>query len=110
MQSTLALSFIYLLSIIVKDRGHTKGKACTGCFPQLHTTYTQDQANKQLQKQNIHTNKNLSYSELKNKKCFNVDLKCLAEVVKISIGIEFQVKIVLTKKEYRKAFMEEVKH
>jgi len=30
-------------------------------------TYTQDQTNKQLQKQNIHTNENLSYSELKTK-------------------------------------------
>jgi len=37
-------------------------------------------------------------------------LKYLAEGVKISIGIEFQAKIVLTKKEYQKAFMEEVKH
>ena len=44
--------FIYLLSISVRDRGHTKGKACTGCFPtkityniQITHTYTQDQTN-----------------------------------------------------------------
>jgi len=34
----------------------------------------------------------------------------LAEVVEMSRGIIFQVRIVLTKKEYRKTFMEEVKH
>jgi len=75
----------------------------------LRINYTYKYKTKeQLQRQNTQIIEVIQ--NLQTKKHFNLDLKCLAEVAKTSTGIEFQVKMVLTKKEYQKAFIEEVKH
>ena len=70
----LFILFIYY-QFLSKTGVTQKAKPVQGASPQnyiqhTHYTYTQDQTNKLLQKRNIHTNKNLSYSELKNKKMF----------------------------------------
>ena len=83
--------FIYLFiyyQFLSKTGVTQKAKPVQGASPQkLHTTYKLHIHTINNYKNETYTNKNLSYSELKNKKCFNVNLKCLAEVIKYQQGL-----------------------
>jgi len=72
-QKTIYYLFIYY-QFLSKTGLTQKAKPVQGASPQkLHTTYKLHIHTINNYKNETYTNKNLSYSELKNKKCFNVN-------------------------------------